>query len=164
VGVHGGEYYDFQNVTDVPGFMYTIHRLLQRTPTLFDRENALSKAFHWNLSRESPDWYASELQLRNQPLPFYLRIDQDEFESPPPPFYVKFIQAGSRRGWSWCSEGDDHSCEIHWLDPEPDRESGDYEAYIEELHRIERHNIGFYRGYHQPPTEDQYRRLCEGLT
>jgi hypothetical protein len=58
----------------------------------------------------------------------------------------------------------DHSCEINWLDPEPSSESSDYEIYIEELQHIdiERH-INFYRGYHQPPTEEEYRRLCERL-
>ena len=38
------------------------------------------------------------------------------------------------------------SCEINWLDPEPSRESDDYEAYMEELQRIPRRS-DFYRGY-----------------
>ena len=52
-----------------------------------------------------------------------------------------------------------HSCEINWLDPEPDREDDDYKAYVEELKSIQE-EITVYRGYHQPPTEEEYRRLC----
>eukprot|EP00985_Skeletonema_marinoi_P011912 scaffold5641_cov86-Skeletonema_marinoi.AAC.6 len=68
------------------------------------------------------------------------------------------IRAGSRLGWSWYS--DDHSCEINWLDPEPSSESGDYETYIEELRSL-RWRVNFYRGYHVPPTEDEYNRLLQ---
>jgi hypothetical protein len=144
-GVHGGFCYKIQHISDVPSLMQAIHILLQRSPTLFEKNNFLSRAFLWSLAEDSHDWYAWEGRARESP-----------------PFDLKFIQAGSRRGWSWCSEGNDHSCEINWLDPEPNSASGDYEAYIEELPYIERF-IDFYRGYHQPPTEEEYRRLCEGL-
>lgn len=30
-----------------------------------------------------------------------------------------------------------NSCEVNWLDPEPDRESSGYKAYIRELHSIQ---------------------------
>jgi hypothetical protein len=142
--VHGGTSYEFQLISDVPEFMHTIHLLLQRTPTLF-KEQSLSKGFYWALSDDSPDSY-----------------DWDDWESPPPPFCLQFIQAGSRRGWSWCTGDEDepHSCEINWLDPEPSSEGSDYETYTEELQRIER-RVDFYRGCYQPPTEEEYRRLCE---
>ena len=72
---------------------------------------------------------------------------------------------GSRRGWSWCSydyKDECHSCEINWLDPEPSSESDDYEAYMKKLQRLEQ-RIDFFRGYYEPPTVQQYRRLCEGV-
>ena len=52
---------------------------------------------------------------------------------------------------------------MNWLDPEPDRESSDYEKYIEVLQSIEKHGrADFYKGFHQPPTEEEYnRRLFE---
>ena len=49
---------------------------------------------------------------------------------------------------------------MNWLDPEPDRESSDYWQYIEELQKIE-NEVRFYRGFHQPPTEQEYHRLLE---
>eukprot|EP00985_Skeletonema_marinoi_P030288 scaffold31424_cov76-Skeletonema_marinoi.AAC.1 len=142
--VHGGIGYKFQRITDVPDFMHTIHILLQRIPTPF-REIWLSRAFGWSLSGQSPDWYAGGI-------------------GNPPPFCLQLIRAGSRLGWRWCTWDGGHLCEINWLDPEPSSESDDYEAYIEALQRIEGElNTDFYRGYHEPPTEMEYCRLCEGL-
>eukprot|EP00574_Skeletonema_japonicum_P004396 CAMPEP_0201715500 /NCGR_PEP_ID=MMETSP0593-20130828/1674_1 /ASSEMBLY_ACC=CAM_ASM_000672 /TAXON_ID=267983 /ORGANISM="Skeletonema japonicum, Strain CCMP2506" /LENGTH=424 /DNA_ID=CAMNT_0048205017 /DNA_START=85 /DNA_END=1359 /DNA_ORIENTATION=+ len=138
--VHGGIYYVLHSIKEVPSLMHTIHLLLQRTPTLFEKDR-LSKAFGWSLSKQSPDWYARD----------------DGNGSTPPPFRLQFVQAGTRLGWSWCTFYGDHLCEINWLDPVPDRDSSDYAAYMEDLRRIER-RIAFYRGYHQqPPTEQQYR-------
>jgi len=141
--VCGGVGYEFQLISEVPSFMQAIYLLLQRTPTLFEKET-LRIAFYWRLAGRilecSPDFY--------------------DFESscPFPPFRLQIIQAGSRLGWSWCTH-DDHSCEINWLDPKPSRESSGYKAYAEELQGIER-NVGFYRGYSQPPTLAEYNRLC----
>jgi len=144
--VRGGMYCEFPLVSDVPSFMHAIHFLVLRTPTLFSYicifEHWRSGAFGWKLSEASPDMYDREIG------------------SPYPPFELQLIRAGSRRGWSWCAYG--HSCEINWLDPEPISESDGYEAYIEDLQRIEQH-INFYRGYYEPPTAEEYRRLCEGL-
>eukprot|EP00984_Skeletonema_dohrnii_P035737 scaffold35868_cov261-Skeletonema_dohrnii-CCMP3373.AAC.1 len=144
--VHGGMKYEFQNISDVPSFMHTIHLLLQRIPTLFDIDERLP-AFYWRLSIDSPDWY-----------------DFDEtIGCPNPPFDLQIIEAGSRLGWSWCTydyDGFFYSCEINWLDPEPSSQNSDYQTYIEDLQRIEL-RIDFYRGYYEPPTEQQYRRLCE---
>jgi hypothetical protein len=169
--VHGGIGFKFRRFLEVPSFMHAIQLLLQRSPTMFESD-LLSGAFYWRLSRHSPDWYEWD----------------DDSENPKPPFSLQFVQAGSRLGWSWIccsnsgsdsdgiynSDSDDDndddlseensSCEINWLDPEPSSESSnyDYEAYMEELQRIEQ-RINFYRGYHQPPTEEEYRRLCELL-
>eukprot|EP00984_Skeletonema_dohrnii_P034889 scaffold34099_cov222-Skeletonema_dohrnii-CCMP3373.AAC.1 len=146
--VHGGTYYEFQRISDVPIFMHTIHLLLQRTPTLFVNSSLLV-GFYWSLSDGSPDWYDGE-------------ADAGDSYTPLPPFNLQIVQAGSRRGWRWCTctYDDGHSCEINWLDPEPSSESSDYEAYIEDLQRIEQ-LVDVYRGYYEPPNEQQYRRLCE---
>ena len=47
---------------------------------------------------------------------------------------------------------------MNWLDPEPERESDEYAKYIEEFQVIQR-EVGLCRGFHQPPTEEEYRRL-----
>ena len=84
--VRGGMDYQFQSISDVPSFMHTIHLLLQRAPTLF-RKSCLSNDFGWSLSVDSPDWY-----------------DWDRGNgSGLPPLRLRFIQAGSRLGWSWCT-------------------------------------------------------------
>jgi hypothetical protein len=157
--VHGGEWYKFQHISEVPNFMYTMHVLLQRTPSLFS-DYVVSRAFYWRRSKNSPDVYDFD----------------DTSGCPFPPFDLQIIQAGSRLGWSWCAYGDvvgyryswreryeseTFLCEINWLGPEPSRESDDYEAYIEALQRIEGElNTDFYRGYYEPPNEEEYRRLC----
>jgi len=150
--VRGGVCYKFQHISDVPSFMHAIHSLLQRSPPLF-KEGVLSRssAPFWRLSEASPDWYD-----------WNERYDWDG-ETPIPPFDLRIVQAGSRRGWSWCSYGPEnecHSCEINWLDLEPSSESNDYETYIEGLQRVQR-NVNFYRGYYEIPAEDEYLRLRE---
>ena len=47
---------------------------------------------------------------------------------------------------------------VKWLDPEPDRENSDYDEYIEELEQINS-EVYMFRGFHQPPTEEEYHRL-----
>lgn len=150
MGVVGGDCYEFQLISDVPKFMHTIHTLQQRTPTLFD-PNLLLDAFDWTLSEDSPDSY-----------------DWEDDSHPAPPFSLQFIQVGPRLGWIWCSNIDSyivqHSCEINWLDQEPSSSSDncDYETYVEEHRSLEeRVDFQFYRGYHQPPSEHEYRRMCE---
>jgi len=46
---------------------------------------------------------------------------------------------------------------VNWLDPVPDRESISYEEYVEELSS----QVKLYRGFYQPPTEEEYTRLFE---
>ena len=104
------------------------------------RKSALQKIEDWSgeLSEDSPDWYEQTANYS-------------------PPFSVHFVKAGSRVGYQWGTGS--CGCEVNWLDPEPDRESSsDYDEYIEELQRIERW-IGTYRGFHQPPTEEEYRSI-----
>ena len=47
-----------------------------------------------------------------------------------------------------------------WIDPEPDKDSSDYAKYVEELQEIE-NEVDLYKGFHQPPTEEEYIALCE---
>ena len=106
------------------------------------------------------DWYATLSE--DSP-------DQYEIEDvDTPPFYIHFVEAGSRVGYQWETEkyiwgtGKGKPCEVNWLDPEPDRESDDYKEYIEELRKIEG-RVNYYEGFHQPPTEEEYNRLLESM-
>src|SRR6056300_1670773 len=94
------------------------------------------------LSEDSPDWYGPTFE--------------DVYESPP--FIIRRVEAGSRIGYRW--ETEYRPCEVNWLDPEPDRESDDYAKYIEELQEINS-QVNTYRGFHQPPSEEEYDRLME---
>jgi len=93
------------------------------------------------LSEDSPDWYDST---------------QDDDS---PPFYIHFVKAGSRIGYRWETR-DDKPCEVNWLDPEPERGSIGYEDYVADYRSIQRKNSR-YRGYYEPPTEEQYNLLYE---
>ena len=117
---------------------FTLYSIKKQRPTLF-------KDWFGKLSADSPDWYGV--------------IGEDE-ENSAPPLFVAFVQVGSRVGYRWESGSEViFKCEVNWLDPEPDRESSDYEKYIEELHEIERElDASIYFGFHQPPTEEEYRR------
>ena len=75
---------------------------------------------------------------------------------------IIFVQAGPRMRYRWlchCSNAAgipcEIPCEVNWLDPEPGRESNDYEKYIKELQEIGG-QVDIYRGFHQPPTEEEY--------
>jgi hypothetical protein len=137
-GVYGGFGYQLQRISDAPDVTRTVYLFHKQRPGLID-----IASWYVQLSEDSPDWYESA---------------NDYF---PPPFNIRFVQAGCRVGYRWQTGYNEGSpCEVNWLDPEPDRESSDYRQYIEELQKIE-NEVGFYRGFHQPPTEEEYQRLCE---
>ena len=127
--------YEFQRISDAPDVIRAVFLLNKQRPAL-----AIPESWHGMLSRDSPDWYES----------FDIEY--------PPPFDIYFIEAGCRLGYRW--ESILSSGEVNWLDPEPDRESCGYGSYIEELQEIES-EVDFYRGFHQPPTAEEYRRLVE---
>jgi hypothetical protein len=138
-GVYGGRCCEFQRISDAPDLVRAVHLFIKQRPEL---------EYYWYgaLSGDSPDSYESA------------ENDEDT-----PPFYIVFVEAGSRIGYRWetlSRTGVDKPCEVNWLDPEPDRESSDYEKYIEELEEINI-QVKFYKGFHQPPTEEEYNRLCE---
>ena len=123
--VAGGPGYEFRRIEVVPSFMHAIHLLMQRKIIPHDWTLTLSQAFHWRLSRDSPEWYAPDPGDDN---PILLEARLIGVYLPDPPFSLQIIQAGKRLGWSWCTQDRDHSCEINWLDPVPS-ESDDYETY-----------------------------------
>jgi hypothetical protein len=148
--VYGGIGYEFQSIAEVSDFISRIYPLAKQ------RDNKLLQGMQWRLSRESPDWY------------WY---DGDDDQVHPPFEFELIIITGSRIGWRWkttCCYSDDgnsleeitSSCEINWFEPEPERESNGYENYTRRLNALQE-EIDFYRGYNQPPTEEEYYRLCE---
>eukprot|EP00985_Skeletonema_marinoi_P003790 scaffold1656_cov76-Skeletonema_marinoi.AAC.5 len=139
--VYGGDGYKFQRIAEMTDFIHKLYHLKKR------RNPKLLLHWRWHLSEDSPDWYRSR-------------------RYPQLPFSIELVKVGSRLGYRWfgvyvvTSENDDgptQYCEINWLDQEPERESSDYEIYLQKLERIQR-NIDFYKGYSQPPTRDEYRR------
>ena len=154
-GVYGGRGYEFQRISDGPDLVRAVYLLNKQRPTLKIRwyHHLFGK-----LSEDSPDWYES---VEGDPL-WHI-----------PPFRICIVKAGSRIGYRWesdmmvraargISNMHGYPCEVNWLDPEPDRESSDYDEYIEELQKIERQRQrSLFRGFHQPPTEEQFIRLCE---
>ena len=136
-GVYGGHCYELQRISDAPDLGRAVYTFNKQRPSL--------KNYHWlgTLSTHSPDWY----RPRNRE---HL-----------PPFYINIVEAGSRGGYRWTTDFRNGSCEVNWLDPEPDRESSDYEEYIVKLEKIQ-DEIGMYRGFYQPPTKEEYHRLVEG--
>jgi hypothetical protein len=140
--VYGGRDSKFQRISDGPDLIRVVY--------LFNKKQhhpLLKLNWFLELSEHSPDWY----EMRNE----YVA----------PPFYIVFVQAGSRVGYRWETANQfpyDFPCEVNWLDPEPDpdRESDDYEKYIEEL-KVINSQVKFYKGLHQPPTEAEYQILLE---
>ena len=132
--VYGGKGYEFQRISDGPDLIRTLYLFRQHHPTM------LMKDWYAELSEESPDWYSIMYEFRT-------------------PFYIFFVEAGSRVGYQWRND-DGNACEVNWLDPEPDKGSSDYSKYIQDLQDLER-NVNFFRGFYQPPTEEEYNRLWE---
>jgi hypothetical protein len=148
-GVIGGRNYQFQRVSDVPSVIDAVYRLSRRDPSPFPDFNDCHLYRTWKLSRDSPDWYDDAVGQQG---------------TPSPPHTVGFVRVGTRLGWRWFSlsrYGTLNSCEIQWLDPEPSRESSGYEDYIRELESIQDDDIFCFEGYYQPPTAEEYNRLCE---
>jgi hypothetical protein len=133
--VYGGHGYELHRVSDAPDLLRAVYHLKKQRPSL--------NMGYWFavLSVDSPDWYES--------------ADEDDGI---PPFFVGFVEAGSRVGYRWESFNGDNQCEVNWLDPEPTPESRDYDKYIEELQEIE-DQVTIYRGFREPPTEEEYLGL-----
>ncbi len=138
--VYGGKAYEMQRISDAPDLVRAVYLLKKQRPSL--------EMGYWYgaLSSEAtPNWYESLTWL-----------DEDNEH----PIRIQFVKAASRVGYQWKIGGG--PCEVNWLDPEPQIGSSGYEKYIEELQEIQCH-VQFYRGFHQPPTEDEYSRLLDEL-
>jgi hypothetical protein len=133
--VIGGWGYQFQRISEMPSVMNAVYLCMRR-----NRDRELFSGWCWYLSRDSPDWYDGYHDLNR----------------PDHPFTVDFVRARSRLGWRWRNEDGD-SCEINWLDPEPDRIC---DADTRSLQPIQE-EIGFYKGHYHPPTAEEYNRLCD---
>lgn len=133
--VVGGWGYQFQRISEVPSVINALYQCMRR-----DVDRTLFHGWTGYLSRESPDWYDG----------------YHDYKCPDHPFTINMVHTiGPRVGWRWTNEESD-SCEINWLDPEPEVNT----SYIKELQCIQK-EIDFYKGYYEPPTESEYNRLCE---
>jgi hypothetical protein len=138
--VYGGTRYELQRISDGPDLIRTLYLFKKHRPTI------LMKDWYAWLSESSPDWYRGYN---------YDDIDYEDYESPP--FYIGFVEAGSRVGYQWVTSHD-NPCEVNWLDPEPAKGSSDYNKYIQDLLELER-KVDLFRGFYQPPTEEEYNEL-----
>ncbi len=138
-GVYGGIGCEFRRISDAPDLIRTVYLFKKQHPTL-----KMNNTWYGLLSSDSPDRYES--------------VDEDVDYDEVLPFHICFVGAGSRVGYRWENVDSTNPCEVNWLDPEPDRGSSEYEEYIEELQKIDG-EIGMYRGFHQPPTEEEYNEL-----
>jgi hypothetical protein len=139
--VYGGDEYELQRISDAAELMRALYLLKKHHPSL------TLKDWYGKLSEDSPDWYDWDDNMYERSLL--------------PPFCIRLVKAGTRIGYRWENcEDDSDCCEVIWLDPEPDKDSSDYAKYVDELQGIE-NEVDVYKGFHQPPTEEEYIALCE---
>jgi hypothetical protein len=134
--IYGGRGYELQRISDAPELMRALYLLKKQHPSLM-LDDWVGK-----LSEDSPDWY-----------------DWDE-DDVSPPFSISLVEAGTRIGYQWMDDAVEECCEVNWLGPVPTEESSGYEEFLDELQQIES-EVDFYKGYHQPPTQEEYIRLVE---
>lgn len=99
-------------------------------------------------------------------LPWYYRCyisEESDDWYPGFPFYAEIVRVGprSRLGWMW-KGGPYNNCEVNWIDPEPESDSSGYEEYIEAYNTIHQYDLlvdNRYRGFLDPPTEEEYVSL-----
>ena len=132
-GVYGGTGYEMHRTSDARELIKTVYLFKKQRPSLLK-----INCWHGRLSDDSPDNPYSELIIE-------MRRDQEalgfEDDEPSPSVRIQLVEAGPRIGCQWLSgclvSGDFDIGRVLWIDPEPDRESSDYETYIEELREIE---------------------------
>ena len=135
--VYGGYEYELQRISDGHDLAKAvIHLLKHRPPSIYPRD------WYAKLSKDSPDWY---------------EYDPDSWCPHCPPLKLRPKQVGGRYGYCWYSS---FCCDMNWVDPEPDSESFDYAEYIEELQRYVEGQGQMFKGFKQPPAEEEYRALC----
>jgi hypothetical protein len=133
--VYGGG--DLEIIEEAPSIMYAWYQLMKRfPPDLFRRRR-------WKVAGNSPDRYAIESHY-----------------SLAPPFWVEFVKIGPRTGWRWTNCVTGGCCEINWLDPEPSHSDEGYDEYRLEFENKTERDVGVYKGFHKPPTEQQHLLIC----
>jgi hypothetical protein len=139
--IYGGFGYELLRISDAPELMRALYLLKKEHPSLIVND--------WlgYLSQDSPDWYEWDEE-----------IDIGE-ASISPPFLISLVEAGPRIGYRWKCDLELQHCEVNWLDPLPDEESS--EEFLEKIQQIENEQGVVYKGYHQPPSRDEYIRLVE---
>ena len=140
--VYGGNGCELPRISDALSIIRALYAMKKQCPSVWP------KIWYASLSEESPDWYGLDDEFDE-----YYGDDRAAF--PSPPLHVRLVAAGSRVGYRWETIDGDHPCKVNWLDPEPDRESSDYEKYIKELRVIER-QVRFFQGFQQPPSEEAF--------
>lgn len=135
IGVYGSCMRAFDHVEDAPEVMNVICALIKRNGTVIDEGR------QWHLADESVDHY-----------------DMDIFSLLGPPFQIEVVHAGPRLGWRWTNGKRRGCCEVVWYDDEPIESSTENVVYVRELERLKA-EIGSYRGFSRPPTEEEYCRL-----
>jgi hypothetical protein len=143
-GVYGGIDCDIHSISDGHDLMRTLYLFGKQRPAVLNMKDYSGFKLYWQLSQDSPDWYDWVNEGTNET----------------PPFFISLVTAGPRVGYRWETDLQ-YPCEVNWLDPEPDRESSEYGKYIEELQQINS-DLNFYKGFYQPPTEEEYLRLHDG--
>mmetsp|Transcript_32971 Transcript_32971/g.69390 ORF Transcript_32971/g.69390 Transcript_32971/m.69390 type:complete len:274 (+) Transcript_32971:687-1508(+) len=142
--VYGGM--TLERISDAPEIMASLYCLQKRTPELF-------REYDWTLSDSSPDFY----QMNNVP-------------EKRAPFNVTFVTEGACLGWRWTSGGYYaggwvQHCETHWLDTEPlnGENVNEMDSFQYPQHLGLVLGLGLraqrYKGFYEPPSEDQYREL-----
>ncbi len=132
-GVYGGTGYEMHRTSDARELIKTVYLFKKQRPSLLN-----INYWHGKLSDDSPDNPYSELLIE-------MRRDEEVLsEEDVPSVCICLVQAAHRIGCQWVSGYVLHSDgalrdigKVLWIDPEPDRESSDYQTYIEELREIE---------------------------
>ena len=135
--IYGGIEYELQRISDAPELMRALYRLKKQHPPLFLDQ------WYGCLSQDSPDWY-----------------DWDE-DNVSPPFCISLVEAGTRFGYQWKDDAGEECCEVNWLDPiwyQMKKAVTMKNSYLDDLEQI-KSEIDLYKGYHQPPTQEEYNRL-----
>lgn len=111
----------------------------------------------YNLHKQIPSFPNKRFKLAHDSQDRYDFQGNNSFHKPP--FYIDFVKAGPRKGWRWtnCCVGGD--CEMNWFDPEPEEGSSKHEEYMSVLKFRYSNDVDFFKGFHGPPTEEEYGEL-----
>ena len=160
-GVYGGKGCELQSISDAPDLVRAVYLFEKQRPKLL---NLGMTTFH---ATDPPIWYAKLSE--DSPDRYESAEEDNHFWRKEPPFYIRFVQAGPRIGYRWASHYHIHGClcfikpcEVNWLDPEPNRESIGYKEYKAEKRKLDR-MVELYKGFYEPPTEEEYTRLIEDI-